>query len=218
MACALCETRKEKRFCPAVHGRICALCCGTEREATLDCPSACPYLQQARRQERPRDWSELEPAAGFTQVTVSEDAPYRLESLISGLAYAIFAAAGRDRGLRDRDIIAILAALAKSYETLVNSNLMYEEANANPAQQAISAEFRKVVAEHRERERKQLGYTALRDADVLQAVVVVLRLALARSSGRRYARGFLDFAASWFPEKDSVLAGPQEPVSRLIVP
>jgi len=54
LSCALCHTRKEKRFCPAIHDRICAVCCGKEREVTLDCPSECPYLQQARRHEKPR--------------------------------------------------------------------------------------------------------------------------------------------------------------------
>ena len=48
LSCAICEIRKEKRFCPAVHGRICPQCCGEQREVTLDCPSDCPYLQQAR--------------------------------------------------------------------------------------------------------------------------------------------------------------------------
>jgi hypothetical protein len=39
LACAICEQRKEKRFCPAVHGRIFPQCCGEQREVTLDCPS-----------------------------------------------------------------------------------------------------------------------------------------------------------------------------------
>ena len=38
MSCAICEKRKEKRFCPAIHGRICPQCCGEQREVTLDCP------------------------------------------------------------------------------------------------------------------------------------------------------------------------------------
>src|ERR1700674_6113094 len=48
LSCAICEDRKEKRFCPAVHGKICPQCCGEQREVTLDCPSDCPYLLQAR--------------------------------------------------------------------------------------------------------------------------------------------------------------------------
>ena len=54
MACAICNERKEKRFCPAMHAKICAQCCGEQREVTLDCPSDCPYLQQAREHEKRR--------------------------------------------------------------------------------------------------------------------------------------------------------------------
>jgi len=60
--------RKEKRFCPAVHGRICAQCCGEEREVTIDCPSECVYLQQAREHEKARDLGELDRAAMFREV------------------------------------------------------------------------------------------------------------------------------------------------------
>ena len=35
MSCSICEKRKEKRFCPAVHGRICPQCCGESREITV---------------------------------------------------------------------------------------------------------------------------------------------------------------------------------------
>src|SRR5437764_34102 len=45
VSCVICEKRKEKRFCPEVHGRICPQCCGENPEITLDCPSDCVYLQ-----------------------------------------------------------------------------------------------------------------------------------------------------------------------------
>src|ERR1700680_2474622 len=53
MTCKICETRRARRRCPAVHGEICALCCGREREMTLDCPLDCEYLREARKHERP---------------------------------------------------------------------------------------------------------------------------------------------------------------------
>src|SRR5215469_15092115 len=51
MACAICHTRKPRRYCPGVRGEICTICCGTEREVTVDCPSDCPFLQEARKHE-----------------------------------------------------------------------------------------------------------------------------------------------------------------------
>ncbi len=218
MACAICETRKEKRFCPAVHGRICPVCCGTEREVTLDCPGECPYLQQARRHERPRDISEVESAALFPQVEVPEDLPYRREPLIVGLSYMMAQHGRQDCALQDRDVIVTLTALAKSWETLVGSGLVYETPTASPVQQALADDLQKMVTEFRETEQKQLGYSTLRDSEVLQAVVFLLRLALSRTSGRPRSRAFLDFLFGQFPQKDSPLATLQDSGSRLIVP
>src|SRR5258706_7292439 len=103
MACAICETRKAKRFCPAVHGRICALCCGTEREVTLDCPSACPYLQQARAHERPRSTQELLAAGAelLPDVEITPQLSYEREPLLAGLSFGIVKTARANRDLRD---------------------------------------------------------------------------------------------------------------------
>ena len=38
MSCPICEKRPPKRFCPAKGEKICAVCCGREREVTIDCP------------------------------------------------------------------------------------------------------------------------------------------------------------------------------------
>src|SRR5258707_890583 len=84
LSCAICEIRKEKRFCPAVHGRICPQCCGEQREVTLDCPSDCPYLQQAREHEKPRSGGEIDPSALFLQVEVPDQYLYEREHLSIG--------------------------------------------------------------------------------------------------------------------------------------
>src|SRR5215475_2322109 len=55
MICAICKTRRARRPCPGVRGEICSLCCGTEREVTVDCPLDCEFLVEARRHERPVD-------------------------------------------------------------------------------------------------------------------------------------------------------------------
>jgi hypothetical protein len=217
MSCAICSTRKEKRFCPAVHGRICAICCGTERELTLDCPSECPYLQQARRTESARQLRELDRDALFPQVEVPETFLYEREPLLGGMSYGMARVARTDRALHDRDVMAALTALAKTYETLVNSGLHYESPTANVGQQAIMAELQKMLDEYRKTEAQHQGYSTLRDSEVLKAVVFLLRLALGKTSGRPRSRAFLDFLFAQFPEKSPVLAAP-DAGSRIIVP
>ncbi len=218
MSCAICEKRKEKRFCPAVHGRICPQCCGEQREVTLDCPSTCVYLQQARQHERPRPLQDLDQASLFPQVEISEQFLYEHEHLIMGLSYALAKSARADRGITDADLITALTSMAKKQETLVNSGLHYGTPISSLRQQAVVAEVHELLKGYREEEQKNLGYSRLRDSDVLGALVFLSRLGHARTSGRPKSRAFVDFVLSQFSEKHSAVATPQEAGSRIIIP
>jgi hypothetical protein len=222
LSCAICEERKEKRFCPAVHGRICPQCCGEQREVTLDCPSDCPYLLQAR--EHAAHEAQHQRTEKFTRdlplpdVEVSEDFLYRHQELILGLSFALAKSARADRSLLDTDLIAALTSLAQSYQTLVNSHLIYEPPTANLSHQAIAREIETMVKEFREAEQRHLGQSRLRDSEILQALVFLVRLARARTSGRPKSRAFVDFLFSQFPEKQSSIATPAEASSRIVIP
>jgi hypothetical protein len=218
LSCAICDVRKEKRFCPAVHGRICAQCCGEQREVTLDCPGDCPYLQQSREHEKPRSAEQFDAASLFLQIEISEQFTYEREHLLMGLSYALAKAARADRSLNDRDLIAALSAMSASYERLVNTGLHYEQPLTSTAQHAAAAQVEEMVKQYREAEQKQLGYSNLRDPDVLRALVFLLRLGHGRTSGRPRSRAFIDFLFAQFPEKESALAGAQDSASRIIVP
>jgi hypothetical protein len=217
LACAICNKRKEKRFCPAVHGRICPQCCGEQREVTLDCPSECVYLQQAREHERPLPIEELDQSALFPKVEIGQQFLYEQEHLILGLSYALAKSAQADRGIRDADLIAVLSPMARNYETLAGSGLHYEVPVTNLAHQAVASEVQKMVKEYREAEQSHVGYSRLRDSDVFQALVFLLRMATTRTSGRPKSRAFVDFLFRQFPEPQSGIAAPQEG-SRIIVP
>ncbi len=200
-----------------MHGRICPQCCGEQREVTLDCPSDCPYLLQAREHEKPRPADEVNPADLFLQVELTDQFIYESEHLIMGLSFALAKSAHANRMLNDRDLIAALTSLAKSYETLVNSGLVYETPTANVAHQAVAAEVQNMVKEYREAEQKHTGVTRLRDSEVLRALAFLVRMAHGRTSGRPRSRAFIDFLFSQFPEKSGVVA-PEEAGSRIITP
>lgn len=218
MACAICEIRKEKRFCPAVHGRICPQCCGEQREVTLDCPSDCPYLIQARQHEKPRPADQIDPASLFLQIELPDQFMYEKEHLLMGLTYALAKAARADRSLNDRDLITALSTLATSYERRVNSGLHYEQPLTSDSQRRAASEVETMVREYREAEQKHVGYSALRDSEVLKALVFLVRLAHGRTSGRPKARAFVEFLFTQFPEKESAVLAPQEAGSRIILP
>jgi len=218
LSCAICEVRKEKRFCPAVHGRICPQCCGEQREVTLDCPSDCTYLQQARAHEKPRSADQIDPAALFLKVEIPDQFLYEREHLLMGLTFALAKAARADRKLNDADLIAALSALSTSYQRLVDSGLHYEQAITSLPQQRVAAEVETMLKEFREAEQKHMGYSTLRDSEVLKALVFLVRLGYGRTSGRPKARSFVEFLLAQFPEKESSVVTPQEAGSRIIVP
>ncbi len=203
-----------------MHGRICPQCCGEQREVTLDCPSECPYLQQAREHakahnERP---GEQDREASIPEVEIDERFLYEREELILGLSFALAKSARADRSLTDRDLIAAVGSLAKSYRTLVNSSLIYEPPTTNVVHQTIAREVETMVREFREAERQQMGHTRLRDSEVLKALVFLLRMGLGRTSGRPKSRAFVDFLFAQFPEKHSAIAGPEEAGNRILIP
>ena len=218
MSCVICEIRKEKRFCPAVHGRICPQCCGEQREVTLDCPSDCQYLQQAREHEKPRAAEQIDPAGLFLRIEVSDQFMYEKEHLLMGLTYALAKSARVDRSLHDQDLIASLSMLAQGYERRVNSGLHYGPPLTSDSQRRTVLEIENMVKEYREAEQKHMGYSSLRDSEILKALVFMIRLGHGRTSGRPKSRAFVEFLFAQFPDKESAVVTPQEAGSRIILP
>ena len=204
----LCETRKEKRFCPALHARICAAC-GKHRELILDCPSDCWYLRQAREYDRFRP-ELLEDERWFAHVQVGEDVLDAHSVLLEDLLESITQCALGNSSLRDRDVIESRTARVRSFETRANSGLHYESTPPSLAQLALIQELREVIGDY-EAESQEVGDPHLHDSDALKALVFVLRMALDRSSGRPLSRGFLDFLRAEFKKNGSH-------ASRIILP
>jgi hypothetical protein len=75
-----------------------------------------------------------------------------------------------------------------------------------------------MVKEYREAEQKHMGYSSLRDSEVLKALVFLVRLAHGRTSGRPKARAFVEFLFAQFPERKSAVLTPEEAGSRIILP
>ena len=95
MSCPICQKRKAGRFCPAKAEKICAVCCGSEREITLDCPESCPYLQQARTHEPTRSQEELAGEELFLDVDAGQRFYYEREPLIAGLLTTVISSGRR---------------------------------------------------------------------------------------------------------------------------
>ena len=167
----------------------------------------------------------------FPEIEIPEHFLYEHRELIMGLSFVLtncartgsFVGGSLDvsagnRSLVDRDLIAALSSLVQSYRTLVESSLIYEQATANLVQQKIAREVGTMVNEFRDEEVKHLGYSRLKDSDVLKALVFWVRMAITRTSGRPKSRAFVDFLFTQFPEKASGIAAPEDAGSRIVIP
>ncbi len=216
MNCVICETRKAKRFCPGVNGEICTICCGTEREQTIDCPLECEYLREAHRHEKP---PELDPAALPNQdIRVTETFLEENEPILVLLASAVVAAAMETTSaITDFDIREALESLIRTYRTL-QSGLYYEALPPNPYAAAIHQSVQARVADLRKRETESTGLaTTIRDGTILGLLVFLQRLEYANNNGRKRSRAFLDFLTRFYIPPEPSDATDLEPYAPRII-
>lgn len=197
MACPICNKRKPKRFCPAKAASICTLCCGTEREVSIDCPADCGYLIASRRYEQENH--KFDPThLPFPDFKMSTDFVVEHERMILAISFDIAAFARDNRLLVDSDAIAALTALANSYRTL-SSGIIYEQAPDYRLQRELYESVKQAVADFRQAGNQGLNVTAIRDGDVRDTLVFLTQLGATHTNYRPKGRAFLDFLASQFP-------------------
>ena len=214
MACPICATRPPKRFCPAKGEKICAVCCGREREVTIDCLDDCPYLIAAHRYEAEHRKPVTEAEFPYRDIQISPDFVYEHWPLITGLAGVILRASSRERDVNDSVAIMALEALAEAYRTLA-SGIYYERPPDYPAARLLYTEMGGFVQEFRKSEANRAARpSSLKDSEVFLFLVFLLRIAKQETNGRSRSRAFLSFLRSRFPmPKDAV-----EETPRIIVP
>jgi hypothetical protein len=197
MACAICETRRPRRFCPGVRGDICSMCCGTEREVTVNCPLDCEYLQEARLHEKP---PALNPAEIPNQeVRITEKFVDERAELITTIGRVVVGTALDTPGTIDYDVREALEALIRTYRTL-ESGVYYESVPPNPLAANIFRSVQNAVAELRNREQQELGMSRTRDADIFGVLVFLQRIEFDQNNGRQRGRAFLDSLLAFYSE------------------
>lgn len=198
MSCAICEKRPPKRYCPAKGEKICAICCGREREVTIDCPSDCPHLIAARRYEA----EHRKPLTGeeypHREVVVREDFVYERWPVIIGVASAILNFQTQHRDLTDGAVYSAIEAMAETLRTL-GTGIYYERPPDAPVARALYAQIGEFLQGFRKNEATRPGAPALKDSDAFLLMVFLLRVAKQESNGRSRSRAFLDFLRTRFP-------------------
>jgi hypothetical protein len=210
--CSICEKRKAVRYCPAKGEKICALCCGTEREVTINCPSDCPYLIAAHRYEDEHK-RELPPDAPFLEERIPQEILHTHQQLMAAVSYQIAKFAGAQPSMTDPDVLGGLIALAGTYKTL-QSGLLYEKIPDIPVQRDFYLALSQFLTEIKQKAAEAGNSGAVKDLAVFQVIVFLYRMALLRSNGRPRSRRFIEFLRSQFPQAEELKR--EEP--RIIVP
>ena len=193
--CKLCQKKRARRYCPGVSDDICPVCCGTEREVTIDCPSECEFLQEARLREKPVPLAEAD--FPHKDIEVNEDFLKKQEHVVMWVTTALARAMEKEHAV-DRDAQEALDALVQTYRTL-ESGLIYETRPPNPYAAAIQDALKRSIDELNQQITETSGMHTLRDADVLGTLVFLERLGLHHRNGRPRGRAFYDFLRAYFP-------------------
>jgi len=210
LICPICQKRKAKRLCPARAESICTICCGTEREVTIDCPSDCAYLVESRHHDNAReefDRSKLP----FADTPIPLSFAEGHMDLILALDYGICTFARGDRSVVDVDVLAALQALAESYRTL-SSGIYYEQPPNHARQRGIYEALKAAIKDFREQEAKRAAVTTTRDNEIRDALIFLCQLGATSTNGRPLGRAYLDLLRAQFPEEEF-----QKPASNIVL-
>lgn len=213
MSCAICGKRPPKRFCPAKGEKICAVCCGEQREVTIDCLPDCSYLISAHRYEAEHRKAMSSEDVPYRDVFVPVDFVYEHWQVVTGIGGTILQLQHEHRDLHDSDAVAAIEALSETYRTL-GSGIYYERPPEMPAARSLYAAIGQFLQEFRKSESSRAGFPTLKDSDVFHVLVFLLRLAKQETNGRPRSRAFLDFLRQRMP----LPAQPQRDAPRIIVP
>lgn len=200
MLCPICNKRKAKRWCPAHGETICSVCCGTEREVTIDCPSDCDYLKASRDYELTR--LEFDPSKlPFPEVKFTNSFARNYAILLVEIDHALCLFASQHREVVDADVFAVLQTLAETYRTQT-SGLIYEKPIDYALQRSLYEELKKAIAEFREKLTRETGATILRDSEVRDSLIFLTQLCAAHTNGRPKGRAYLDLIRQQFPKDE----------------
>jgi hypothetical protein len=212
MVCAICEKRPAKRFCPAKSEKICAICCGREREVTIDCPSDCAYLVTAHRYEAEHRKPIPPDEFPYRDIEFPVEFVYDRWPVVAGLAGTINAFQIQNNELNDGTARLALEALAETYRTL-GTGIYYERPPDSPVARALYAQIAGFLQEFRKQQARRAGFPSLKDSDVFLLLVFLLRVSKQETNGRPLSRAFLSFLRERFPQPAA-----EKESSRIIVP
>jgi hypothetical protein len=199
--CKICQKRRARRFCPAVSGDICTICCGTEREVSLTCPLHCEYLKEAHQREKPVAIADAQ--ISHPDIRVTEEFIRDQEELLLFSIYSLVEASLRTPGTNDSDVMAVLESLIQTHRTL-DSGLVYETRPESTVARGIHRLFTASLSDYQKERGEQGKLPALRNSEILAVLVFLHRIGQQNQNGKPRGRMFLDLLRHMTPERERV--------------
>lgn len=197
MSCRLCERRRAKRACPAVHGGICSICCGEQREVALNCPLDCEFLRSAHKHEKPIEIPQE--LISDPDVEVTEDFIRRHEELLLFSVYTVLQAALRTQGAVDTDVLEALAALIQTHRT-AQSGLLYQTKAGNSVAASVQRKIADSVKDYEKARQAEEQPSRSFDNDVFRILVFLHRIGQQNLNGRSKGRMFINLLSDMTPD------------------
>jgi hypothetical protein len=214
MPCSICQKRPPKRFCPALGEKICTICCGREREVTIDCPSDCSYLIAAHRYEAEHRKPLPSGEFPYRDVEIQPDFVYEHWPVVTNIAQTILGFQLQNKELNDGAAYAAIEGLAETYRTL-GTGIYYERPPDLPVARALYGLLAETLQNARKQESERTGLpSVLKESDIFRLLVFLLRICKQETNGRPRSRAFLGFLRARFP----LPAGAAKEASRIIMP
>jgi hypothetical protein len=198
VSCPICEKRKPSRFCPAKGETICAVCCGTGREVTIDCTSDCPHLIAAHRYEDEHR-HDLPADTPLLDVNLPSDVMHTQQQLMAAFAFTVAKFCASQPDATDPDVLSAIQSLAETYKTL-RSGIYYEKPPDARLPRELYAALTGFIAEVKQQHAQHSNSSALRDSDIFYLLVFLYRMGLLRTNGRPRSRRYIEFLRSQFPD------------------
>jgi hypothetical protein len=193
-----------------VRGDICAICCGTERENTVDCPFDCVYLREARAREKPIELDASAASIPFYDIRVPAGFLREHAAIAQLVAEAVAKAVFATPGAIDYDLREALEALIRTYKTL-QSGLVYESRPNNPVAAHIFEVVQKLIDDGRKQVASKTGVT-FRDGEVMAMLLIMQRQEYRFNNGRKRGRAYLDRLRKMIPEDAASVAPSTSPL------
>ena len=202
--CSLCETRRSRRNCPALGKDICAQCCGSKREVTVDCPLDCAYLVEGRNHE------QLVPVGEYPNrdVEVSDAFLERNKPLYIFVLGTLHQTAKENPAVIDADMREAIAGLVQKYRAK-QSGLIVEPALPDHMAATVLNSFEQKMEGFREKvSTENVDPVTFIDDNMFKVMVFLDRFAALKNNGRPKGRHFLSLLRFMFP--------PTKPKTKLV--